>query len=213
MKKLSIFLTLLFFVQITSGQETAVGQILKKNTFSVSYSPFSIEGMKADWENTFYTRPSIIEGEYGFAAVGYNNPKYSGIFILSYSRRLVPKFEMTLNLGYEHLWKEWKIYNNPEWITEKMERNHYLYCMLNASWIYVSRKHVDLYSSLGLGTQIAWDNVAQLDPRIESVKGTRLAYQLCLFGVRVKLNDWCGFFGNLEAGYLGIFRCGLFASW
>ena len=214
MKRIFLFLSLLFFVQIASGQEVVVDKILKKNIFSISYLPPIIEGFKSDLiaASKGHRDPVIIEGEYGYAAVGYNNPGYSGVVMLSYSRRLTPKFEMTLGLGYEQVWKDWKLYNNPAQITKKIEHNHYLYCMLNASLIHVSKERVEIYSSIGLGAQTVWDNVAQIDARIESINNTKLAAQVCLIGIRARY-DWWGFFCNLEVGHLGLFRLGLFAGW
>ncbi len=208
MKLLSLFASLILFVPLAAGQEASAHQLLKKNTFSLSYSPISSEG----WHTFEDFSPTIIEGHYGYAAVGYNIPTYSGVIMLSYSRRFVPEFEMTLDLGYEQEWKGWKLYNNPAGPSERLERDHYLYCLLNASLLYVSKKKVEMYSSLGIGGKIVWDNTGRIDSRIESTRENKLAYQVTLFGIRAKY-DWWGFFCNVGVGSLGFVRAGLFMSW
>ena len=125
MKTVLLFLNLLLCVQLASGQKRVADQILKKNTFTVSYSPVSIEGMDVGHTPS----PTIIKGDYGFSAVGYDNPRYSGVLILSYGYRIIPELDVTLDLGYEQEWEDWKLYNNPERITKKLGRTHYLYCI------------------------------------------------------------------------------------
>jgi len=213
MKTVAFLLGFVFLAQLASGQETGAGQPMKKNLFAVSYSPISGEGLKTAFRSSSSMGPTLVEGNYGFAAVGYNNPKYSGIFLLTYGRRLAPGFDMTFDVGYEQQWTEWKLYNNPERITDRLERTHYLYFMVNPTWVYYSRRSVDLYMSFGAGARTMWDNAARLDPWIESVSGTDFVYQVCLFGFRVRCNDWLGFMGSFEAGYLGIMRVGVFANW
>ena len=212
-------LGLLFFVHQAFGQESAAGQSvgagqpMRKNVLTLSYSPVSIEGIKSSFRSSSSVRPTIIEGNYGFTAVGYNNPKYSGVFLISYGRRFAPEFETTLEGGYEQEWMEWKLYNNPARIAQRLERNHYLYFMLNPTWVFTSRKTVDLYCSLGAGARVMWNNAEQLDPRIKSVRETKFVYQLWFFGMRLRLNDRFGFTGSVGVGYLGLFRIGMFANW
>lgn len=226
MKKGLLFLSLLFCVQLASAQDTIATPIsnpepifntkpsFKRNTFTLSYSPTSIEGLRSSFRRSFETfSPIIIEGEYGFAAVGYNNPTYSGVFMLSYTRRFFKKLEMTFDVGYEQEWKDWKLYNNPLQITEKLERDHYLYLMLNTSLVFLSKEHVDMFTSIGFGSRIIWDNAAQLDKRIESSNSTDFAFQLWFFGIRLKYLDWCGVIGSVGVGTMGFVRIGLFASW
>jgi len=210
MKPVLLFLISLFSVQIASGQTELSNPVLRKNTFTFSYSPVSIEGMNAGHTPS----PTIIKGDYGFSAVGYDNSRYSGIFMLSYGYRMMPEFEMTLDLGYEQEWKDWKLYNNPLAITNKVERDHYLYGMLNGSMIYVSKKRVEIYSSLGIGVQKSWNNAKWIiDTRIESPHKMYLGYQIWLLGIHAKWADRYGFTGSIGWGYIGYLKAGLFTTW
>jgi len=222
MKKSLLFLSCLFCVQLALGQDTLTAQVFnpepvfnaepsfKRNTFTLSYSPASLDGLRSSFKD--YSS-IIIKGEYGFAAVGYNEPVYSGVLMLSYTRRFSKMFEMTFDLAYEQEWKAWKLYNNPLRITEKMERDHSLYLMLNSAFVFFSGKRVDMFISLGLGSRIIWDNAKQLDTRIEPTNEIAFAYQFWFYNIRVKFVDWCGFIAGVGAGTMGFARIGLFASW
>ena len=209
MKTISLFISLLFFVPLASGQKANVNQTMKRNTISISYSPISLEGFHAIERYS----PTIIAGKYGFSAVRDNNSSYSGVFLLSYSHRFAPKFELTFDLGYEQQWKDWKIYNNPSRITKKTEHIHYLYFLLYGSVVYFSKNAVEMYSSAGLGAITIWDNVKRLNTGVEPDNKTRFAFHLCLFGIRVKCADWWGFNAGIEAGHIGLVRLGVFARW
>jgi hypothetical protein len=215
MKTISLFLSLILFVQLALGQKAVANPMAKKNTITISYSPASLEHWTKGFQGMFrpHPKPTIIEGDYGFAAVGYNNSKFTGVFLLSYSHRLAPMFELTLDLGYEQEWKDWKIYNNPLRITDKVERAHYLYSLLYGSVVYVSKSKVEMYSSLGIGATTIWDNVSSIDARIESNNKTKLIYQICIFGIRAKCADWWGLNGSVEVGHVGFLRLGAFVRW
>jgi len=215
MKTISLFLVLIFFAPLALGQESVANSIARKNTVSISYSLVSLDaaGRDAFRDNSRPSKPIIIEGDYGFAAVGYNNSKFSGVFLLSYSCRLVSMFDLTFDIGYEQEWKDWKIYNNPLRITEKVERIHYLHYQLSGTVIHFSKKTIEMFSSLGLGATTIWDNAHSIEPRIESSNRTRLAFQVRILGIKVKCADWWGIDGSIGVGHIGFLRLGVYARW
>ena len=206
MKIYSLLLSLIFCAPLALGQDVVDNQTIKRNTFTVSYAPFSLERLNKG-------KPTIMEGEYGFTVVGYKKSSYSGVFMLSYGYCITPKIELTLDLGYEQSGKNWKFYNNPLQITSKVEHTHYLHSLLNVSVIYFSERNMEMYSSFGLGAATNWSNAKQLDARIESTDETRFSSQFCLFGIRVKCADWWGFNCNFIAGETNFFNFGLFTRW
>jgi hypothetical protein len=204
MRVVLIFVSILFLPQFVFGQDgTTEKNTLKKNTIGFSYS-----GPSFSYLHTDKSKPIIIEGKYGYKAIGYNHPVFSGIFSLSYSYNPIPRMEVGVGIGYEQERRDWMMYNSVDGPTKKIEQNHYLYIMPNASFIYISRNFFEMYSSLEMGTQHIWSNLHKFNPDGDAVNEWNFAAQFWLLGLRFKYKSWA-FYIDQGGGSLGLVRFGL----
>ncbi len=97
---------------------------------------------------------------------------------------------------------------NPEGITEARLNEYAISTIFDVRFSYLNRKHVTLYSGLGMGFMFKGYDSRQ-DGKYQPISLTSsLAYQLTAFGVKAGGNHW---FGNLElgCGYKGFISGGV----
>ena len=204
MRTVLLFVSILLLPQLVFGQnETTENNTFKKNTVGISYSVPSLSYFQTD-----KSKPVIIEGKYGYKAVGYNHPRFSGIFSLSYSYKPVSNLEVGIGIGYEQAQRDWMMYNSIDGPTKKIEQKHYLYITPNVTFIYISNTFFEMYSSLETGTQHIWNNLHKFNPDGIAVNKWNYAAQLWYLGFRFKYKSWA-FYMNNGAGSLGLIRFGV----
>lgn len=97
---------------------------------------------------------------------------------------------------------------NQEGITEARLNEYAISTIFDVRFSYLNRKHVTLYSGLGMGFMFKGYDWRQ-DGKYQPISlSTSLAYQLTAFGVKAGSNHW---FGNLElgCGYKGFISGGV----
>lgn len=189
---------LLLLPAVVCGQE--------RHTFSVSYSPVSLRGMQYHWkEGTHGRKVTIIPGEYGYRAVGYDK-SYPGMLMLSYSYRFADKVKAGLDVGYEAVKKKWDVYERPEGPQTVNQQIHSLYFLPGVSYIYLSNPQVSLSSSAQAGAAYAWSDFRYTSAKDKS--DVSFAAQVWLANLQVKYRSFA-LTGDIGFGSVGFFRIGL----
>ena len=201
-----VFVSILLLPQVFGQDGSTEKSTLKRNAVGFSYSAPSLYSIRNDLSSE--PKPIVVEGKYGYKAVGYNNPSFSGIFSFLYSYKPISRLEVGIGIGYEQERKDWMMYNSIDGPTKKIEQNHYLYITPNVSFIYISRNVFEMYSSLEMGTQHIWNNLQKFNPDGNTINEWDFAAQIWYLGFRFKYESWA-FYMNLGGGNLGLFRFGV----
>lgn len=195
---LTLVCLLLLLPAVVCGQE--------RHSFSVSYSPISLRGLQYHWkEEAGGRRVTLISGEYGYKAVGYDK-SYPGVLMLSYSYRFADRVKAGLDVGYEAVKKKWDVYERPSGPQTVNQQIHYLYFLPGISYIYHSNPRISLSSSVQAGAAYGWSDFRYTSAKDKS--DTSFAAQVWLLDLAVKHRS-VALTGGLGYGSVGFFRIGL----
>lgn len=115
-------------------------------------------------------------------AAGTSAYSYSGHFFADYHYSLTPVVSVGVQADYQ------RIYWNENGVRS---RNYDLCIMPTVRFTWMRKEWVRLYSGLGLGMLVAWDNAGDKD--------NSMALNLNSIGIQVGKGHWCG---SLDLGFL-----------
>ncbi|MDR3235905.1 MAG: hypothetical protein LBT48_04165 [Prevotellaceae bacterium] len=179
----------------------------KRHSITFSYAAPSIFSLSNSGIK-FEENPILVEGKYGFIAVGHNHPNYSGIYTLAYNYKYLRKLEIGAASGYEQSSDTWSIYDNPDGPHDATLHSHYLYVTANVTYLYVTNKTVDFFSEIEVGGLYAWDNAHKLHRDIESMHAGGFVFQLWYVNLRIKCKS-VYVLGSMGGGALGLLKFGI----
>lgn len=197
------FVTLLLaFLFLLSG----FSQAQEQHSISLSYSPISLRGLQYGWKDDTNRRNiTIISGEYGYKAVGYDR-SYSGVLILSYTYHFNDRVKTGMDIGYENVKRKWDVYENPQGPQTVNQQIHSLYFLPGVGYTYLSRPSLSISSTIQAGMSYMWS-----DFRYSLSKDKEhysFAAQVWLFTLQYKLGI-ASLNCDLGAGSLGFCRIGV----
>jgi hypothetical protein len=180
----------------------------KRHSITFSYAGPSSNSIGDEFRIKLEEDPILVEGQYGFAAVGHDNRNYNGVYTLTYNYKPARKLEIGAASSYEQSHEAWTIYDNPDGPHDETLHNHYIYVTVNVAYLYVTNKTIDFFSEIEAGGQYAWNNAHKMHNAIESMSEGRFALQIWYVNLRIKYKS-VYVLGSMGGGALGLIKIGI----